>query len=99
MGLRSVAETLGATRGHPLDSRTKIFRSLAAEWHPDRHTSTGQEEIATKVFQWLQVVKSWFLETGSSVQVEQQPLPDDPDKFVDVGVPEQANISLHRSGN
>merc|ERR1719330_2005737 len=78
--LREVADTLSITRTQALSNRSKIMKTLVADWHPDRHTSSGQQVIATKVFQWLQVVKEWYLEDdpSSGTASEQQPLPDNP---------------------
>ncbi|CAJ1390767.1 unnamed protein product [Effrenium voratum] len=55
-----VAEALSGSKGRQLKDRTKIFKALITEWHPDRAGSNAH--VATKVFQWLQVVKAWYLE-------------------------------------
>jgi len=76
--LHDVADTLSITRGQTLENRTKVFKNLVTEWHPDRHASSGKGDIATKVFQWLQVVKQWYMDSQAP-ELVQQPLPDDPD--------------------
>jgi len=93
--LREVADTLTITRSQSIANRQKIIKSLVTEWHPDRHTSSGQEGIATKVFQWLQVVKNWYLEADPEPIGDQQPLPDDPGNVA----PEGAQQFLHPSGS
>lgn len=40
--------------------RRKIFKSLCAKWHPDKNLS-GDVELATEVFQYLQAQKEWYL--------------------------------------
>lgn len=95
--LREVADTLTITRSQSGVNRQKILKTLITDWHPDRHTASGQEFIATKVFQWLQVVKDWYMEVDPQGQTtEQQPLPDSPDM---PAVPESAQQFLHPSGS
>jgi len=95
--LREVADTLSITKTQSLANRTKLFKALAADWHPDRHASSGDAAAATKVFQWLQVVKPWYLEGGAEFPADQQPLPvDNPDRG---SAPEEAQQFLHPSGS
>jgi len=96
--LREVADTLSITKSQALTNRNKIFKSLVTDWHPDRHTSTGESAIATKVFQWLQVVKPWYFEASDEPETDQQPLPgfDYPDRPV---APDGAQQYLHPSGS
>jgi len=94
--LQKVAETLSTTKSQSLVNRGKVFKALIADWHPDRHESSGNSHIATKVFQWLQVVKSWYLEEKSSFSSEQQPLMGEED----FGPPDgAAQEYMHPSGN
>ncbi|CAE8589291.1 unnamed protein product [Polarella glacialis] len=88
---------LSSTKMQLAQNRVKIFKALVTDWHPDRHASAGKERVATKVFQWLQVVKSWYLEESSaSSEGHQQPLPDcGEDGSATLGAPNQY---LHPSG-
>uniref|UniRef100_A0A7S1WYD6 J domain-containing protein n=1 Tax=Alexandrium catenella TaxID=2925 RepID=A0A7S1WYD6_ALECA len=96
--LHHVADTLSMTKSQSLAHRQKILKGLVTDWHPDRHTASGDQEIATKVFQWLQVVKTWYLQESTGPEMEQQPLPgyDDPDRPV---APTDAQQYLHPSGS
>mmetsp|Transcript_70108 Transcript_70108/g.216814 ORF Transcript_70108/g.216814 Transcript_70108/m.216814 type:complete len:731 (-) Transcript_70108:71-2263(-) len=96
--LHHVADTLSMTKSQSQAHRQKLFRGLLADWHPDRHAASGDVEIATKVFQWLQVVKTWYLQESTGPESEQQPLPgyDDPDRPV---APAGAQQYLHPSGS
>jgi len=96
--LHSVADTLSMTKAQSQSNRQKIFKGLITDWHPDRHAALGDVEIATKVFQWLQVVKSWYLQESTGPEMEQQPLPgyDDPDRPT---APAGATQYLHPSGS
>jgi hypothetical protein len=96
--LHQVADTLSMTRCQKMDQRQKIFKGLQTEWHPDRHATSGDADNATKVFQWLQVVKKWYLEVNEGPDIEQQQLPgmDDPDRPT---APAGAQQYLHPSGS
>jgi len=96
--LREVAEALSMTKGQAMVNRTKLFKNLVTDWHPDRHTSSGDAAVATKVFQWLQVVKPWYLEESAEPASDSQPLPgfDDPDRPT---APSDAHQYLHPSGS
>mmetsp|Transcript_2391 Transcript_2391/g.3572 ORF Transcript_2391/g.3572 Transcript_2391/m.3572 type:complete len:352 (+) Transcript_2391:58-1113(+) len=48
----------------PLVEKKHIFMVLCRRWHPDKNP--GEEMQATKLFQKLQEVKSWFLEARTS---------------------------------
>eukprot|EP00747_Dinoflagellata_sp_TGD_P164573 gnl/TRDRNA2_/TRDRNA2_184680_c0_seq1.p1 gnl/TRDRNA2_/TRDRNA2_184680_c0~~gnl/TRDRNA2_/TRDRNA2_184680_c0_seq1.p1 ORF type:complete len:174 (+),score=38.36 gnl/TRDRNA2_/TRDRNA2_184680_c0_seq1:30-551(+) len=50
-----VSGELEGIRALPADKRAQAFRSLCAEWHPDK--CPGIERLATEVFQRLQVEK------------------------------------------
>lgn len=93
--LHKVAETLSSTRALSSSSRAKIFKDLAREWHPDRHRGGAAAETATNVFQWLQAVKSWYMEASFQVEKSQPELPDDPDVPT---VPKGAKQYMHPSG-
>merc|ERR1712000_318272 len=84
--LQSVAEALNASRAQPLEARNRFFRNLAAEWHPDKHAASpdDSEAVATKVFQWLQVVKPWYLDGGGRDDASRtaESLPADSDRPV-----------------
>merc|ERR1712136_599153 len=93
--LQSVADTLTATKGQTAENRAKVFRNLVTDWHPDRHVAKSVG-TATKVFQWLQEVKSWYLDSARQ-ELENQPLQDAvPDRPVP---PENATQYLHPSGS
>jgi len=97
--LHHVADTLSVTKSQSLAHRQRLFKGLVTDWHPDRHAASGDMEVATKVFQWLQVVKAWYLQEGTAgPEPEQQPLPgyDDPDRPV---APAGAQQYLHPSGS
>lgn len=96
--LTKVADALSRTRSQSKENRARLFKALIADWHPDKHTSTGQAEIATKVFQWLQVVKTWYLEAEPGAAGNQQELPglDNPDRPTP---PTGAEEFLHPSGS
>lgn len=81
--LKEVADTLSSTKAQSAKYRARVFKTLVTEWHPDRHTAGPEgdaQELATKIFQWLQAVKPWYLEEGRDAgddgQPEQRPLPD-----------------------
>eukprot|EP00930_Biecheleria_cincta_P028311 TRINITY_DN19745_c0_g2_i1.p1 TRINITY_DN19745_c0_g2~~TRINITY_DN19745_c0_g2_i1.p1 ORF type:complete len:890 (-),score=213.80 TRINITY_DN19745_c0_g2_i1:44-2686(-) len=105
--LKEVAETLSNTKAQSAKYRARVFKTLVTEWHPDRHTATPEgdgQELATKIFQWLQAVKSWYLEedreAGDDGRPDQRPLadlksgnaPEDPDAA-------NAREYMHPSGN
>lgn len=96
--LREVAEALSITKGQSLVSRTKLFKNLVTDWHPDRHTSSGDATVATKVFQWLQVVKPWYLEASTEPASDSQPLPG-VDHLDMSAPPTDAQQYLHPSGS
>merc|ERR1719253_1455442 len=77
--LESAANTLSMSKGQTKENRAKIFKDLIANWHPDRHATTNLSDIATRVFQWLQVVKKWYMDEGDNVGSINMPLPDNPD--------------------
>lgn len=78
--IRAVSETLKASRRQPAEARARIFRSLAAEWHPDKHRpEKGGADHATRIFQWLQSAKEWYLEAEKDREAENQALVDLPD--------------------
>eukprot|EP00913_Durusdinium_trenchii_P002032 g1878.t1 len=54
--LQKVADALSTSKGQSLRNRNKIFKALITDWHPDRAQNSYR---ATRVFQWLQVVKPW----------------------------------------
>jgi len=96
--LKDVADTLSMTRSQSVSNKTKIFKNLQTEWHPDRHQGQpGEAEMATKVFQWLQVVKAWYMDSEGPAELSnQQPLPDNPDR---PEAPSDAQQYLHPSGS
>eukprot|EP00747_Dinoflagellata_sp_TGD_P037867 gnl/TRDRNA2_/TRDRNA2_139333_c1_seq2.p1 gnl/TRDRNA2_/TRDRNA2_139333_c1~~gnl/TRDRNA2_/TRDRNA2_139333_c1_seq2.p1 ORF type:complete len:170 (-),score=11.85 gnl/TRDRNA2_/TRDRNA2_139333_c1_seq2:35-544(-) len=40
-------------------SRRELFKQLLREWHPDK--KPGQEELATRIFQWLQSIRARYI--------------------------------------
>lgn len=94
--LSKVAETLSMTKSQTAQHRGRIFKGLITDWHPDRHAASGNSHIATKIFQWLQVVKSWYLEEQVDVAGEQQPLPGEEEFGPPSGTTQEY---MHPSGN
>lgn len=97
--LESCANTLSLTRVQTMENREKIFKELVRQWHPDRHVGKTTADMATKVFQWLQVVKPWYMEENVSagLPTDMAPLPGS-DEGLDYG---QGNAQqmLHPSGS
>jgi len=54
-----VAE-LKSSLKEPIESRKKNFKFLMLRWHPDKNQDNLEE--ATKVFQFIQAQKDWYLE-------------------------------------
>lgn len=74
--LREIADALSATKEQSLPSKMKLFKNLLTDWHPDRRQRGGEEvDFATKVFQWLQVVKAWYFDAGGGEVDDARPLP------------------------
>lgn len=98
--LRDIADTLNVVRKQPLANRTKFLKTLMAEWHPDRRSVHGELELPTKVFQWLQLMKPWFLGAQSRDENKsgRQPLPDECDSTSVEQVPAEAQVLVHPSG-
>lgn len=98
--IRAVAETLRASRRQPAEARARIFRSLAAEWHPDKQRpEKGGTELATRIFQWLQSAKAWYLEADVDGEVENQALADLPDTPDRPTAPKTAEQFRNASGS
>jgi len=98
--LENAAGTLSMSKVQSKENRAKIFKDLLANWHPDRHATTNLSDIATKVFQWLQVVKNWYLEEGEELGSINMPLPDNPENPADIDTGrEDAREYLHPSGS
>merc|ERR1712032_208817 len=89
--LQDVAETLSMTKGQTEENRTKIMKSLVTEWHPDRHIDETDQANATRVFQWLQSVKGWYMDAEGRVDGENMPLPQHPN----MAAPADAKQYLH----
>eukprot|EP00434_Breviolum_minutum_P015854 symbB.v1.2.013968.t1/scaffold1004.1/size147139/3 len=70
--LQKVADALSTSKEQSLKNRTKIFKAFITDWHPDRAPKNGVH-IATKVFQWLQVVKPWYLEEQDGAMTGEMP--------------------------
>jgi len=73
--LQDVSETLSMTKSQTEENRIRIMKTLVTEWHPDRHFDTADKANATRVFQWLQGVKNWYMDAGGGVEGENMPLP------------------------
>lgn len=98
--IRAVAETLRASRRQPPEARARIFRSVAAEWHPDKHRpEKGGAEHATRIFQWLQSAKEWYLEAEVEGEAENQALADLPDMPDRPTAPKTASQYRNASGS
>ncbi|CAK8988846.1 unnamed protein product [Durusdinium trenchii] len=93
--LQKVADALSTSKGQSLRNRNKIFKALITDWHPDRAQNSYR---ATRVFQWLQVVKPWYLEEKEAVAGELPPLMQSTDEEFGPG-PGQAKEYMHPSGN
>ena len=57
--LLQVQAELDRLRAQPHAARTKAYRDLLREWHPDKKPDNVAE--ATRVFQYLQDQRGWFL--------------------------------------
>lgn len=94
--LQKVAEALSTSKEQSLKNRNKIFKALVMDWHPDR---AKDPELSTKVFQWLQVVRPWYLEEKEEpAVVELPPLMQSTDQEFGPA-PGQAKEYMHPSGN
>jgi len=113
--LRDAAATLVATRTQSEEHRTRVFRGLLSEWHPDRHAADvgnnaggddswraacTRQQIATRVFQWLQAAKLWYFtnEPESENEVLQELLSGPSTGNERPTAPENASRYLHPSG-
>lgn len=56
----TVSDQLRSTASEHMSLRKKTFKGLCARWHPDKNTS-GNIQLATAVFQYLQAQKAWYL--------------------------------------
>jgi DnaJ-class molecular chaperone len=56
----AVQRELDDAKSSRLDKRKKLFKKLLLQSHPDKQK--GNEEVAKRVFQYLQERKSEFLE-------------------------------------
>lgn len=52
-GLESCYDVLGATRESGKDEITKLYRSLARKWHPDRYHNKADKAAATEKFRQI----------------------------------------------
>mmetsp|Transcript_79628 Transcript_79628/g.140919 ORF Transcript_79628/g.140919 Transcript_79628/m.140919 type:complete len:950 (-) Transcript_79628:145-2994(-) len=97
--LESCANTLSLTRVQTKENREKILKELIRQWHPDRHSGQATQANATKVFQWLQVVKTWYMDDTNQpgMPTDMAPLPGQDEGF-DFGQG-QATQMLHPSGS
>jgi len=64
---RRVSDHLRSTAGEHMSLRRKTFKGLCARWHPDKNFS-GNTELATEVFQYLQAQKTWYLGDKASLK-------------------------------
>jgi len=64
---RRVSDHLRSTAGEHMSLRRKTFKGLCARWHPDKNFS-GNTELATEVFQYLQAQKAWYLGDKASLK-------------------------------
>jgi hypothetical protein len=44
-----------------VSDRRRAYRAMCLSWHPDKNPK--HEKLATEVFQFLQCLKDWYLET------------------------------------
>jgi len=58
---KDISSQLKSTLREDIALRKKTFKLLCARWHPDKHLS-GDKELATDIFQYIQEQKSWYLE-------------------------------------
>ncbi|CAE7492274.1 unnamed protein product [Symbiodinium sp. CCMP2592] len=73
---RSVAEVLfesmwkSQTQTKPLSDRRQVYMEACRKWHPDKNLKN--QETATQIFQFLQMVKDWYLEGGRMVDAKRK---------------------------
>lgn len=99
--LANAANTLSMSKVQPLEVRQKLFKDLLANSHPDKHilSAPGLLDTATKVFQWLQTVKPWYLDENAEFGSVNMPLDDNPAPYDVARGRDHAQEVLHPSGS
>jgi len=70
--LQMICNNLSRSRSQDMKAREGVFKTLITDWHPDKNRS--KVELATKVFQWLQKARAWYMQEGSDVVSDNAPI-------------------------
>ncbi|CAK0849364.1 unnamed protein product [Prorocentrum cordatum] len=70
-GEEEVAKGMVALLDLPFSRRKKALRALRLQWHPDKRPE--EQEVATRVFQFIQAHDCWLAHHGIVDQVEPRP--------------------------
>lgn len=70
-GEEEVSRSMVALLDLPFSRRKKALRALRLQWHPDKRPD--EQEVATRVFQFIQAHDSWLAHHGIVDQVESRP--------------------------
>lgn len=70
-GEEEVARGMLALLDLPFSRRKKALKALRLQWHPDKRPE--EQEVATRVFQFIQAHDSWLAHHGIVDQVESRP--------------------------
>lgn len=78
-GLEDCYDVLGATRESNRDEITKLYRSLARKWHPDRFHDTEQKAAATEKFR--QIATAYEVLKEDESRKDYNDMLDDPEHY------------------
>lgn len=78
-GLESCYDVLGATRESTRDEITKLYRSLARKWHPDRFQDKDEKTSATEKFR--QIATAYEVLREDESRKDYNDMLDDPEQY------------------
>lgn len=80
-GLDSCYDVLGANRNSNRDDITRLYRSLAKKYHPDRFINSPKEELAQATEKFRQVANAYEILKEDESRKEYNEMLDDPEHY------------------